>query len=114
MRTAVFLSKDETTSQDLSLGALSYTTVFTRKRKLEQIILHASQAITETVTITLDSVNGSDYDTVLQSVALVAETDFVYRPQGELNLIDGDKIKVQCTNANLVGTIRVIIKTSEM
>jgi hypothetical protein len=114
MKSAHFICKDITTSQNLALAALSYTTVFTRKRKLEQILIHVSQAITETITITLDSINGANYDTVLQSVALIAETDFVYRPQGELNLIDGDKIKIECTNANGVGTVYATIKTSEM
>lgn len=114
MRTAIFLSKDETASQDLSAAALSHTTTFTRKRKLEQILFKASQAITETITITLDSVNGTAYDTVLQEVSLYAETDFVYRPQGQCNLTDGDKIRVECTNANGVGTIKSIIKTSEL
>lgn len=114
MKTAHFLSSDLTSSKDLSAGALSYTTTFTRKRKIEQVILHASQAISETITITLDSKNGANYDTVLQSVTLVAETDFVYRPQGELNLLDGDNIKVQCTNANGVGTVYLTIKSSEM
>lgn len=114
MKTAHFLKTDKSTTQDLSAGALSYTTTFSRKFKLEQIIFHFSQAVTETVTITLVSALGSNYNTVLQSVALVAETDFVYRPQGEANFQAGDEIKLQCTNSNLVGTCYAHVKTSEM
>ena len=114
MRTAYFLSKDETTSQNLVSGALSYTTTFTRARKLEQIVIHSSVAITETVTITLDSASGANYDTVIQEVVLVAEQDFVYRPQGIINLQSGDKIKVQCTNANTTGVVYCTICTSEI
>lgn len=114
MRTAVFLKSDKTASQDLSAGALSYTTSFGRRFKLEQVMVHFSQAVSETITITLDSALGSNYDTVLQSVTLVAETDFVYRPQGDANFQAGDEIKVQCTNANTVGVSYCQIKTSEV
>lgn len=114
MKTAHFLKLDKNTSQDLSLAPLSYTTNYGRKFKLEQIMVHFSQPVTETITITLDSADGSNYDTVLQSVSLIAETDFVYRPQGESNYQAGDEIKIQCTNANTVGTAYAKVKTSEM
>lgn len=114
MKTAHFLRSDITTSQDLSSAALSYTTSIGRAFKLEQIIFHANVAISETITITLDAAAGAAYDTVLQEVTLVAEQDLVYRPQGECNLKAGDKIKVQCTDANGTGTIYVTLKTSEM
>lgn len=108
------LKLDKTFSQDLSLGALSYTTAFGRKFKLEQVAIHFSQAVSETITITLDSKHGPAYDTVLQEVTLISESDFVYRPQGEANFQDGDEIKIQCTNANTVGTASGICKTSEI
>lgn len=114
MRTAVFLKTDKSFTQDLSAAALSYTTAFGRKFKLEQVVIHFSQAVSETITITLDSALGANYDTVLQAVTLVAETDFVYRPQGEANYQAGDEIKVECTQANLVGIAYGHIKTSEM
>jgi hypothetical protein len=114
LKTAHFLKSDKSTSQDLSLGALTYTTTYGRKFKLEQINVHFSQAVTETFTITLVSALGTNYNTILQSVALIAETDFVYRPQGEANFQAGDEIKIECTNANLTGICYAHIKTSEM
>ena len=116
MKTAHFLSKDVTTSQDLSAAALDYSTSedFTRERKVEMILFNFSVAVSETITITLDSGNGSDYDTILQEVVLIAETDFVYRPQGQLNIQSGDAIKLECTNTGGVGTCFATIKTSEM
>lgn len=110
----IFLKSDKKTSQDLSLGALSYTTAFARRFKLEQITVHFSQAVSETITITHISANGTNYNTVLQSVVLIAETDYVYRPQGEANYQTNDEIKVQCTAANGVGTCYAQIKTSEL
>ncbi len=108
------LKPDSTFSQDLSAGALSFVTSFGRRFKVENIIIKASVNITETITITLDSVNGSGYDTILESRDLVGEADFVWRPQGELRLQEGDEIKVQCTNANTTGTVRGSVKTSEV
>lgn len=114
MRTAYFLKLDKTTSQDLSADSLSYTTSYSRKFKLEQILIHFSVAVSETVTITLDAKGGANYDTVLQETTLVSETDFAYRPQGEANFQEGDEIKVECTNANLTGTAYLTIKSSEL
>lgn len=109
-----FLAKDVTFTQNLAAGALSHTTTFSQARKLEQVLIHASQAISETISIKIDSKNGANYDTVLQEVVLVAETDFVYRPQGECNIQSGDELVITCTNANGVGIVYGTIKTSEM
>lgn len=114
MKTAHFLKPDKSTSQDLSSGALSYTTNYGRKFKLEQIIFHFSQAVTETISITPQLLNGANYSGKMQSVDLIAEADYVYRPQGEANYQAGEEIKVQCTNANGVGIAYCTIKTSEM
>jgi len=109
-----FLRKDITTSQDLSLGALSYTTSTGRKFKLEEVTLHFSVAITETVTITRDKAVGANYDDVLAKRSMVAEQDFVFRPQGECNFQINDEVKVACTNANLTGTCYATIKRKEL
>jgi hypothetical protein len=108
------LKTDKKTSQDLSLGALSYTTDYGRAFKLEQIIFRASVAITETITITLDSKHGASYDTILRAKSLSAEQNFVYIPDGENNFQEGDEIKVQCTNANTTGILYTQIKSSEI
>ena len=108
------LKPDITTSQDLSADALSYTTSIGRRFKLERILFHASVAITETITITLDSGKGANYDTVLRRKSLSSEQDFIYIPDGENNYYAGDEIKIQCTNANLTGVLRAIFKTREV
>lgn len=109
-----FLSKDLTTSQNLASAALDYTTTFARPRKIENILIHFSVAISEIVKITLDNANGANYDTVLDQVELVAEQDYVFRPQGQLNLKAGDELRIQCTNSNLTGTAYVTVKSSEI
>jgi len=114
MKTAHFQRKPITASQALGTAALSKTTAIARQFKLEEVTLHASQAISETVIITRDSANGVNYDAVLARRTMVAETDFVFRPQGECNFLAGDELKVTCTNANGVGTVYLEIKTSEL
>jgi len=108
-----FTKPDITASQDLSEDALSYTTSIGRKFKLAEVAVHASVPITETITITRDSKNGADYDHILKSEDLASEQDLVFRPQGECNFEAGDEIKVECTNANLTGTVKITIKTME-
>jgi len=109
-----FLNADKTFTQDLSAGPLSYTTTIDRNFKLEEVVLKASVAISETITITRDSKNGAAYDHVLASRVLVSESSYVFRPQGECNFRRGDEVKIQCTNANGTGTVYGEVKTSEM
>lgn len=109
------LKPDITFSQDLSVGAgtaLDFTTTIGRRFKLEKIIFKASVAITETITITLDSVSG--VDAILRKKSLSAEQNYVYTPSGKNNFYAGDEIRIQCTAANDTGTISGIVKTSEV
>lgn len=108
------LRPDITTLQDLAADALSFTTTIGRRFRLEQIIFRADVAITETITITLDSGKGADYDTVLRVKTLSNEQNYVFVPSGDNDFYAGDEIKIECTNANLTGTIRCIIKTREI
>ena len=114
MKSAHFQRKPITHSQDLSAAAFTKTTAIGRQFKLEEVTIHASQNISETVTITRDSANGVNYDTVLAKRTLVAEADFVFRPDGECNFLAGDELKVEVTDANGVGTVYSEIKTSEL
>ena len=108
------LKTDKTFSQDLTAGALSYTSDYSRRGKIESVSVKATVNITETITVTLKSKNGSAYDIVLAEFDMLAERDFMFRPQGELNLQDGDEILVECTQANVTGTVSGSIKASEM
>ncbi len=107
---------EQTFSQALADGALSFTTTTPNDKpfRLDQVYLKFSQAVSETITITLDSKNGANYDVVLAEVVLVSETDYVFRPQGRSEFDAGDEIKVQCTNTGLAGTVRGGVKTSEV
>ena len=108
------LKPDIKTSQDLTAGALNYTTTIAKVCKLDQILFKASVAITETITITIDLKHGSNYDTVIRTINLSSSSSYRFSPEKEFNLQAGDEIKIQCTNANVTGTIFVTIKISEL
>lgn len=108
------LKPDISFSQDLTAGALSFTTTIGRRFRLEQIIFRADAPITETIDITIDSGKGAAYDTLLRSKSLAAEQNFVFVPTGDNNFYAGDELTISCTNANLTGTLYGIIKTREV
>lgn len=93
----ITLSRKES-SQSLAEDALSYTTNFAAKTRIKQILLHSSIAITQTVTISIDSKTGANYDTTLASNSLVSESNYSYLPCPEFILESGDEIVVACTN----------------
>ena len=108
------LKADASFSQDLSLAALSFSTSYGRKFKLEGIYIHTTVPITETITITLDSGKGATYDTVERVKSLSGESNFVWVPEGQKNYQANDVIKIQCTQANGVGIIYGVVKASEV
>lgn len=108
------LKPDINTSQDLSAAPLSYTTSIKKPCKVEQILFSTSVAITETITITIDSATGANYDVTLRSIGLSSESSYIFRPEGQMNLQVGDELKIQCTNANVTGIIYVTVKISEI
>ncbi len=102
-------------SQVLSAGALSVTSSSSNKRwKLIEVLLHASTNITETVTVTFNSITGSNYDTTLGSASLSAKDNFQFHPDSEIVGLAGDEITVTCTNANATGTVYTTIVLEEI
>jgi hypothetical protein len=99
----------ETTSQDLTEDPLAYTTSHSGASRILQVLIKASEAITETVTMTFDSGDGASYDTVLSTTALSSVTDYVFRPDGECVLGATDKLSISCTDANATGTVYVTV-----
>ena len=107
-----FLKNDLNTSQDLSSAPLSFTTTYSKGFTNLQILINFSVNVTETITITLDSVAGPNYDTILRKKTLSGEGSFTY--ETNKNFAAGDKIKIQCTNANTTGIAYDIVKAREI
>jgi hypothetical protein len=75
-------------------------------RRLLAVTLKAASAITQTVTVTLNSHKGSAYDVLLTSSSLAAATDFAYIPDEEILLGPGDNVTLACTNT---GTPAILV-----
>lgn len=96
----------DTASQNLASAALSLRVVAQGQMRIAMATLHASAGITETVTLTIDQAEGSNYDVVLDSSGLNSEQDYIYKNAGsELILNDGDALTMACTNANTTGIV---------
>ena len=99
----------KTGSSDLSSAALSLSSVHPGRARLLMVLLHASTNITETVQTVFDSKDGANYDVVLDSTALSAAANYVFRPTGDCILEAGDVIKVTCSKANETGIVYATI-----
>lgn len=83
----------KTGTQDLSSAAMALSTAFGKKWQLTGVYIHFDGVCSEDVTVTRDSDDGSDYDTVLKEETLSGATDFAWKPTEEL-LEAGDEIKL--------------------
>lgn len=85
-------------------GAITLSHTVSGNERLCCVTLHFNAAPTtsQAFTITLNSVAGSAYDTLLASVNPADEglTDYVYRPEGDCFQINGDAIDLAFTNTN--------------
>lgn len=120
--TSAYASYSEcTATSNLASAALDKTCDFQQKEgdeygqfpaevKLSQVLINASTAITEDITVTFDSANGANYDVVLDETSLSSNSEYVFRPSGDVVLRKGDKIRVQVTNGNTTGVVYLTVQ----
>lgn len=85
-------------TKDLSTGALSKTTELDARFKLLSILAHFDAAVSPDVTVTFDSSDGSNYDTVLKKNTLSSATDYVFIGGDGYVFEEDDQIKVDITS----------------
>ena len=110
----ISLNSDQYATQNLASAPLAATFSYSKRYKLDEILINFSQAVTETVTITMISKNGANYNVPLDTIPTNGASSCVFRPQGEANFQASDQIEVQCTNANGIGIAYVTIKSSQL
>lgn len=98
-------------TQDLTAGPLSTFFEFPEDTRLNQIMINFSVDITEEVTITLDSQFGAAFDTVLDREELESQPSYEYIPHRQPVIARGDRVLIECTNANLTGILSGTIQT---
>ena len=97
-----FLKKNFT--QDLTSDALDFTMESVYDMRVIQVTIKASTNITETITITLDQKEGSDYDITVKESTLNSKRNYLLSDK-YVYLTKEDKLRIQCTNANTTGTV---------
>lgn len=96
-------------SQNLASAPLSVSQDYVEDGTINAIYFSATVTIIETITITRVSRHGAQYNCLLKTVNLNNEQYYVYHPESNIVIKKGDSIKVQCTNANILGTMNGII-----
>lgn len=96
-------------SQDLTVGSLSQEYEFIEQSRVVAVYLHFTEDITETVTVTRISRHSDEYNVMANRKVLDDVSDYIFHPEWHLMLTKGDKIRVECTNANELGTVYGII-----
>lgn len=97
--------QNSTASQSLASAALSHTLTIGNDRNCEESVellevsIKFSGAVTQAVSVTRQSVAGSNYAPVLDSASLSSATTYIYRPNPSVPLRRGDVITVACANS---------------
>ena len=92
-------------SQDLTAGALLEDFIFHTQARIRAVHLSFTTPVTETVTITRVDSSGNPYNTSGSTKDLEDNEDYIFHPEWDLILIKGDRIRVECTNANTTGIV---------
>lgn len=91
-----------TTSQNLSSGALSFTTSFNEKVKILSVMAHfTADPKKNDFVVTFNSLDGANYDTVLRKTDVKDVFDVYFEfDGGSLFLDEGDELTITCSNDN--------------
>jgi len=101
---------EKITSQDLSAAVLDYTTDYAAKVQILGIYIHSSVAISETITLKLNSNQGTNYDSVLTApYTMSSESYYSFRPQ-DLVIGASDEIDIDVTAGGGTGTVYVLVR----
>jgi len=92
----------QTTSQDLSIGPLNFTTSFIENVKINSVLMHFSaDPKNNDVEVSFGSKDGSNFDTLLRFVNVNGKSDVFLDFFGNFLLEEGDEIIVTCSNTTL-------------
>lgn len=89
---------NQTATQDLSAGAMTFTYEMQHDGYLSAIYIGFSTGSSNTITVTYDSADGSGFDIPLDAETLSNNTSYKYTPGYKTNPLNkGDIVKVTIT-----------------
>lgn len=97
-------------SADLAGGDIDALFDFGSAVELVTVYVHFSTPVTEEIKISFKSLVGEAFDTLIDAKTLQNAQDYVYAAAGEVAFNEGDKVRVQITNANLEGIAGITVK----
>jgi len=108
----------KTFTQNLAVGALSYTFVFNAANLgfsfptwlLQEVLIGFSVNESETITVSYVNSAGASYTIVLNSTTLSANKNYVYQPVTPNVFNVGDSIVITCTNTATTGVLYGVLK----
>ena len=107
---------ESTTTQDLSAGALDFTTTLGTDFRLVSIFIHSTIAISQTMTVTVDALAGVGFDTVIGKKTFISKSDIQFVPAAvNQDFADGNEIRVQMTNSGTpAATVSVTVVSTQI
>ena len=105
-------------TQDLSLGALSFTFIINAANigfsnqdyGLQEVLIGFSVNVSETITVSYINAAGANYTIQLDSTTLSSNKNYVFRPTTPSIFKAGDSVKITCTNTGNTGVAYGVLK----
>ncbi len=86
---------DERVSNESAANtAQTVSTTTGKTRRLQMVSVKYSSSVTQNVTITLNAGAGASWDTLLNTIALVAATDGTWTPDRDIYILQDDVLDV--------------------
>lgn len=103
------------TAQTCSTDPSVNDRAFAQPRELKQVTVHYDSAVTQDVTVTLNSGAGPAYDTVSATISLSNAQDGVFLPEKPVELMGDDVIDVAAPagGANVKSGITIVTELDE-
>ena len=89
-------------STSTGTGALSLSISDIKALELEEVRIHVgvAPAAVENLTITIDALAGSAYDTLIKTIAMSGVTNYIWVPDKPCLCVPGDAIAIAWTNSD--------------
>jgi hypothetical protein len=102
-----------TAYHDLSDSEAEFSFSFPIAVKLLTVYLKSNVGITETITLSFVSQNGTSYNTTIDVKEMEGDSNYIYAAVGTLAINEGDSLNINVSNANATGSVYVTVKAED-
>lgn len=105
--------RQQTATQDLSAARLALTTSFPFKFRLVSASISVDAAVTGTVSLGINSVQGVGFDSWINVTSMSSATTYLFIPDNDLYLAQDDQVDLFLTGPT-AGTARAVVTVEEI